>query len=72
MDKQRVSRTVEHDPHDVFRQYFHKSLSWGFTDTALAFDTVMFIIDNLETLCEDTNILSNHFPNIFKVIFDIV
>lgn len=62
------SRTVEHDPHDVFRQYFHKSLSWGFTDTALAFDTVMFIIDNLETLCEDTNILSNHFPNIFKIL----
>ncbi|XP_071129723.1 AP-5 complex subunit zeta-1-like isoform X2 [Mytilus edulis] len=62
------SRTVAHDPHDVFRQYFHKSLSWGFTDTAIAFDTVIFILDNLETLCDDNTILSNHFPNIFKIL----
>lgn len=62
------SRTVAHDPHDAFRQYFYKTLTWSFKDTALAFDTVMFILDNLETLCEDTNILSNHFPNIFKIL----
>ena len=58
---------MAHDPHDMFRQYFHKSLTWGYTDTAVAFDTVMFILDNLETLCTDTDILSNYFPNIFKV-----
>ena len=60
-------RTVAHDPHDLLRHFFHKCLTWSYKDTAIAFDSVMFILDNLETLCEETSILSNHFPNIFKV-----
>ena len=33
----------------------------------VAFDIIMFILDNLESLCYDYNILSVFFPNILKV-----
>ena len=33
----------------------------------MAFDIIMFTLDNLETLTYDYNILATYFPNILKV-----
>lgn len=62
------SKVVVHDPQESYSLFFHKLLSRGFTDPALAFDSVMFIRDNLEVLCHNTKVLSTYFPNVLKIL----
>lgn len=62
-----LGKVVVHDPQESYNLFFHKLLYRGFTDPALAFDSVVFIRDNLEVLCHNTKVLSTYFPNILKV-----
>lgn len=58
---------VVHDPGDTYLHYFRNVLGRNFHDPGVAFDTVRFILRNLETLCHRTKVLSSFFPNILKV-----
>ena len=60
-------KAVLHDPNEAYDLLFNKVLSQGFHDSCLTFDIVLFLQDNLEVICQNTNILSTYFPNIFKV-----
>ena len=59
--------TVVHDPQDVYNHFFGTVLTQQFRDPGLAFDTVVFMANNLTMLCYATNIFSHFFPNILKV-----
>ncbi|XP_060083667.1 AP-5 complex subunit zeta-1-like [Ylistrum balloti] len=62
------SKAVLHDPQEAYRLIFHTVLSQSFMDNALMFDMVMFLRQNLEALCHNTQILTTFFPNIFKIL----
>lgn len=59
---------VVHDPQEAYDHFFGTMLGQQFKDSGVAFDTVKFLTQNLETLCYRTNIFSRFFPNILKVI----
>ncbi|ESO96245.1 hypothetical protein LOTGIDRAFT_176617, partial [Lottia gigantea] len=61
-----VGSAVVHDPQETYQHVFTEILSQHYTDQGLMFDIVNFIMDNLDTLCYKTSILSTYFPNIFK------
>lgn len=63
--------TVVHDPQEVYNHFFGTVLSQQFQDPGLAFDAVIFVCDNICTLCYSTNILSKFFPNIIKVFMEM-
>ncbi|XP_014770406.1 AP-5 complex subunit zeta-1 [Octopus bimaculoides] len=62
------SSTMVHDPQSAYDLFFGQLLSQKYNQCHFVFDTVMFLRDNLETLCYKTNILSKYFPNIFKIL----
>lgn len=62
-----VGASVVHDPQEVYNHFFGTVLSEQFRDPGLAFDAVVFMSNNLFTLCYSTNIFSHFFPNILKV-----
>ncbi|XP_046362626.2 AP-5 complex subunit zeta-1-like [Haliotis rufescens] len=62
------SSAVVHDPGDTYLHYFRNVLGRNFHDPGVAFDTVRFILRNLETLCHRTKVLSSFFPNILKIL----
>ncbi|ESP03920.1 hypothetical protein LOTGIDRAFT_230221 [Lottia gigantea] len=62
------SSAVVHDPQETYQHVFTEILSQHYTDQGLMFDIVNFIMDNLDTLCYKTSILSTYFPNIFKIL----
>ncbi|CAE1300155.1 AP5Z1 [Acanthosepion pharaonis] len=62
------SATVVHDPQYAYTLFFNQLLSQKFKEHHIAFDTVMLLHDNLDTLCYKTNVLSKFFPNILKII----
>ncbi|XP_074647324.1 AP-5 complex subunit zeta-1-like [Tubulanus polymorphus] len=61
------SEAVVYDPQPFIDFYFDKVIYNQFGNSSVAFDTVMFIIDNLETLCFKTHIFK-FFPNILKIL----
>nr|KAG5714811.1 hypothetical protein BaRGS_000299 [Batillaria attramentaria] len=62
------SSAVVHDPQEAYNHFFGSVLSQQYKDPGLAFDTVVFMCQNLSTLCFNTNILSHFFPNILKIL----
>lgn len=58
---------VVYDPQQAYDTYFGHLISLHYGDASVAYETLQFITDNLETLCYKTNVLSKYFPNIFKV-----
>ncbi|XP_052766199.1 AP-5 complex subunit zeta-1-like [Mya arenaria] len=62
------SKAVAYDPQQELRTLFHRVLSRKFTSTAIAFDIIMFTLDNLESLTHDYNIMATYFPNLFKIL----
>ncbi|KAK7507173.1 hypothetical protein BaRGS_00001108 [Batillaria attramentaria] len=62
------SSAVVHDPQEAYNHFFGSVLSQQYKDPGLAFDTVVFMCQNLSTLCLNTNILSHFFPNILKIL----
>ncbi|XP_046569666.1 AP-5 complex subunit zeta-1-like [Haliotis rubra] len=62
------SSAVVHDPGDTYLHYFRNVLGRNFHDPGVAFDTIRFILRNLETLCHTTKVLSSFFPNILKIL----
>ncbi|KAK7113111.1 hypothetical protein V1264_012460 [Littorina saxatilis] len=63
-----VGASVVHDPQEVYNHFFGTVLSEQFRDPGLAFDAVVFMSNNLFTLCYSTNIFSHFFPNILKIL----
>ena len=57
---------MAYDPQDEFSTMFHRVLSRHYNSHTVAFEIVLFIMDNLERLCYDYQILSVFFPNILK------
>ena len=53
--------------HDLFPQFLGQVLTSSFAHPAIAFDTIMFLQDNKETLVFKTKLLTTFFPNLFKV-----
>ena len=62
-----IGKAVAYDPQEEFSTMFHRVLSRHCSSHAVAFEIVLFILDNLEQLCYDYQILSVFFPNILKV-----
>ena len=58
---------MAYDPQEELSIMFHRVLSRQYGTHTVAFDIIMFILDNLESLCYDYNILAVFFPNILKV-----
>ena len=58
---------MAYDPQEELSNMFHTVLSRQYNSHAVAFDIVLFILDNLENLCYNYQILSVYFPNILKV-----
>ncbi|XP_064407104.1 AP-5 complex subunit zeta-1-like [Halichondria panicea] len=48
--------------------FFGQVLASQFNDPGLAYDTVEYLVDNLEALHGSTNILTKYFPNILKIL----
>ncbi|XP_064594747.1 AP-5 complex subunit zeta-1-like isoform X2 [Liolophura sinensis] len=61
------SEEVVYDPQQAYDMYFGHLISLHCGNASVAYETLQFITDNLETLCYKTNVLSKYFPNIFKV-----
>ncbi|KAL3877708.1 hypothetical protein ACJMK2_035374 [Sinanodonta woodiana] len=59
---------LSYDASESFKIFFHKLLSRSFSNPAVAFETVLFIRNNLEFLCYETNVLSAYFPSILKIL----
>ena len=62
---------VMFDATSIYEVYY-KTLSMGYKNTALAFDTMFFVLENLEKLCYNTSLLSKYFPNLLKVRLQFV
>lgn len=62
------SSAVVHDPHEPYNHYFGTVLSQQYKDPGIAFDTVVFMCQNLPSLCYSTNVFSRFFPNILKIL----
>ncbi|XP_076452944.1 AP-5 complex subunit zeta-1-like [Babylonia areolata] len=62
------SAAVVHDPQEVYTHVFGHLLSQQFQDPGFAFDVVVFLCSNIDTLCYNTNILAYFFPNILKIL----
>ena len=58
---------VKQDWTSIYEKFFKNVLSIQYRDPAIAYETIQFVVGNLDTLCHDTNILSRFFPNLFKV-----
>ncbi|XP_013416069.1 AP-5 complex subunit zeta-1 [Lingula anatina] len=52
----------------ALEHYFGTILAVSFKHPAVAFDTVLFIRENLEILCYKTDVLSKFCPNILKIL----
>ncbi|PVD38123.1 hypothetical protein C0Q70_00734 [Pomacea canaliculata] len=62
------SASVVHDPQEIYNHFFNSLLPDHFGNPGLAFDTVVFLVNNLATICYNTNIFSRFFPSILKVL----
>lgn len=58
-----------YDAFHLYELYLGEVLSSMFTQPAVAFDTIMFVQDNRDTLVLKTSLLTSYFPNLLKVIF---
>ena len=56
---------VVYDPSQAYQNFFH-TLGHSCHSTALAFDGMMFVRDNLAALCE-AKLMQKFFPSLFKV-----
>ncbi|RDD43954.1 AP-5 complex subunit zeta-1 [Trichoplax sp. H2] len=59
--------TVVFDTKDALEFFFAKVLDTRFHNSFLAFDVVMFLIENQEKLCANTEVFTRYFPNILKI-----
>ncbi|XP_070580171.1 AP-5 complex subunit zeta-1-like isoform X1 [Ptychodera flava] len=60
--------TVMYDPQPAMDTYFGRLVALHYNIPSTAFDTVMFLQDNLEVLCLNTNIMEKYFPNLLKIL----
>ncbi len=58
---------VVYDASQLYETFFENVPGHYFANPAIAFDTIMFITENLEVLCLQTPLLTKYFPNILKV-----
>lgn len=58
--------SVVHDPQETFKSFFQTVISTEFKDQGLMYDALDFLLKNLTKISE-TNILTDYFPNLFKV-----
>ena len=63
---------MAYDPQEELSNMFHTVLSRQYNSHAVAFDIILFVLDNLEHLCYNYQILSVFFPNILKVCLYVV
>lgn len=62
------SEVVQFDAVPLYERFFDQVLVEHFTSPAVAFDTVLLIQDNLQTLQHKTSVLRQYFPNILKIL----
>ncbi|KAH3747151.1 hypothetical protein DPMN_181572 [Dreissena polymorpha] len=62
------SKAVAYDCQQELNKLFHGVLSRNFDQTAVSFDIVMFVLDNLEKLTHQYHVMAIYFPNIFKIL----
>ena len=64
--------SLQFDPFPVYESYFDKTLSSNYGNPAVAMDAMLFVRDNLETLCYRTSLLFRYFPNMLKVCYVLI
>ncbi len=57
-----------HDAFPLYNMYFDAVLHSNYASPAIAFESVWFIRQNIDSLCYKTPLLQKFFPNILKVI----
>ncbi|CAG5118131.1 unnamed protein product, partial [Candidula unifasciata] len=60
--------SVVHDPQETFRHYFQTLISTLYKDQGTMYDTLDFLLMNIRNLTDTTDILTDYFPNLFKIL----
>ncbi|BFZ06820.1 hypothetical protein BsWGS_09859 [Bradybaena similaris] len=62
------STSVVHDPQEAFKHFFQTVVSTLYKDQGSMYDTLDFLLQNIRKIAETTDILTEYFPNLFKIL----
>ncbi|GFS11161.1 adaptor-related protein complex 5, zeta 1 subunit [Elysia marginata] len=62
------SAAVVHDPRDTYEFFFTKSVPENLNNQCFVTAVVNFVIKNVDEIAEKTDILTDYFPSIFKIL----
>ncbi|XP_055875582.1 AP-5 complex subunit zeta-1-like [Biomphalaria glabrata] len=62
------SSSVVYAPQETYRNYFITTIANQYSDEGLMYDTLEFLCNNIEHVAHNTEILTDYFPNLFKIL----